>query len=161
MEDDGDTLKAMAISNIINTIAFSNTNYWANVVNQYSIDVFDENSNLYNLVQNYQEELKAIGYDSIYVTIPSYFEIIEIFGCNNSNCKNAPSWLYSSRYWTRTAYSSSTLWIMDTTGTLDGRAPYNLGNTFGLRPIITISKEDLIEKEETTTSEDIAIEDTT
>lgn len=68
-------------------------------------------------------------------------ELIEL-GCssNNKTCSGAPNWVFSTLYWSQTAYtgSNSTVWTVGSRGFFDDR-PFNEG-FYGVRPVITIPK---------------------
>jgi hypothetical protein len=71
-------------------------------------------------------------------------EELEALGCSKSdgNCTNAPEWLYSTSYWTKSKYyyygkeSTGSLWVVTKDGKLQD-AP-NIANYLGIRPVITI-----------------------
>ena len=134
------------------TMNFSESNYWVDSSSKllskygsdYPADVFDSNSNLYEPLESYKTYLKnTLGKTSITAKLMIYEDLISL-GCSTSNysCELAPSWVYSTIYWTASAYGSSRVWIL----TSDG----NFSNTYtdctgglGLRPVITISKSEL------------------
>lgn len=50
-----------------------------------------------------------------------------------------PSFIYSTSYWTRTSYNTSSLWIVITIGSLGTYGYQNPSG--GVRPVITISSD--------------------
>ena len=134
---------------IIGTIPFSSSEYWENsdgsINSKYSSgNLFDNNSNLYTPLENYKTYLtNTLGKSSATLKIITVDDLLSL-GCDRSThiCTNAPSWVYSTSYWTQTkgTYSTSLLpvgfWgvITDTS--------YN-SNYMGLRPVITIKKSQL------------------
>ena len=134
---------------IIGTIPFSSREYWENsdgsINSKYSSgNLFDNNSNLYTPLENYKTYLtNTLGKSSVTLKIITVDDLLSL-GCDRSThiCTNAPSWVYSTSYWTQTkgTYSTSLLpvgfWgvITDTS--------YN-SNYMGLRPVITIKKSQL------------------
>ena len=167
IKDNGTTVDALA-KQIVNTetnrqdenayyLAFSEDinkgkGYWTDSEGKllskygtsYPANVYDSNSNLYTPTQNYKTYLKnTLGKTSVDARLIIYEELISL-GCtkNGWTCKPAPSWVYSTRYWTASAGNDSYV-----------RGVYSNGNTgadyfddsrcFGLRPVITISKSEL------------------
>lgn len=131
---------------------FSSTNYWHDSVNNslkieygsnYPAFVYDSNSTLYSRVKNYENKLNTT-YPSISVTIPNY-EVMETLGCNaeSKTCKDAPSWVYSVRYWTGVAASDlNTIYAVPSQGSKN-YSTLHRGVSAGIRPVITISKNEI------------------
>ena len=66
-------------------------------------------------------------------------EELKSLGCAGSSCDLAPSWVYSTSYWTGSSSSSgivSAVFSYNYFGNLDYSDSYN----FGVRPVIAISK---------------------
>ena len=110
----------------------------------YPANVFDSNSNLYKPLENYKTYLKnTLGKTSIEAKLMTYEDLISL-GCteNDDSCKSAPSWVYSTNYWTASAYDNNNVWHVlsydDFTGSY-----FDLPGILGLRPVITISKSEL------------------
>ncbi len=166
IKDNGTTVDALAKQNVntetsrqdanANTLAFAELinrrGYWTdsekNLLSKYGTsypaNVFDSNSNLYEPVQNYKTYLKnTLGKTSIDVRLITYEELTGL-GCSKSDysCKSAPSWVYSTYYWTASANGSSTVWTVNSFGTFGGRY-FDDSGSYGLRPVITISKSDI------------------
>ena len=155
MKDNGTTVDALAKQNVntetnrqaakANTLAFSETDYW-NDPNKYetknAANVFDSNSLLYAPVQNYKTYLKnTLGKTSIDVRLITYEELTSL-GCNmnEATCESAPSWVYSTRYWTASTYTNNKMWVVFS----NGYCNYGMFNSFNyLRPVITISKSEI------------------
>ena len=141
------------------TIAFAeikneNYGYWTdntsshNLLSKYGTsypaNVFDSNSLLYEPVQNYKTYLKnTLGKTSIDARLITYEELTSL-GCNVSEetCKSAPTWVYSSNYWTASAGSYSTVWYVASFDYFD-RNFFSQIVIAGLRPVITIKKSEL------------------
>ena len=110
----------------------------------YPANVFDSNSNLYKPLENYKTYLRnTLGKTSIEAKLMTYEELTDL-GCNGdtSYCTSAPSWVYSTNYWTASASDNGSVWHVlsyddFSIGYLD------MTGIFGLRPVITISKSDL------------------
>ena len=71
-------------------------------------------------------------------------EEIEGLGCSGTGCSKAPSWVYTTSYWTGTAYSYSSIYriFSDNYYTEIGCSNSSIN---GVRPVIVISKDDIIE----------------
>ena len=65
----------------------------------------------------------------------------EDIGCDSSNhtCNDAPSWIYSTTYWTGSAFVDNSVWFVYGNGTFHDRN-YHFGDGNGVRPVIIISK---------------------
>ena len=138
-------------------IAFSESCYWEDdnkhkPLSQYGTDyptnVFDSNSLLYEPVQNYKNYLKnTLGKTSVDARLITYEELISL-GCDDNggsetNCKSAPSWVYSNViYWTAIASNDYRIWSVVPSADISICGYDNAGAT-GLRPVITISKSDI------------------
>ena len=82
--------KPMIGKNSEEAISFSDTAYWldaqANLLNKYSNGwVYDENSNLYSYIEDYETKLKSLGVSSAYATVPSLYQVQQI-GCSDYSC---------------------------------------------------------------------------
>ena len=110
----------------------------------YPANVFDSNSLLYAPTQNYNNYLKnTLGKTSIDARLITYEELIGL-GCGKNviTCKSAPSWVYSTDYWSASANDSSYVKHVSSRGTFDGDN-FGYSDGFGLRPVITIPKSDI------------------
>ena len=110
----------------------------------YPTNVFDSNSNLYKPLENYKTYLKnTLGKTSIEAKLMAYEDLISL-GCteNDRDCTSAPSWVYSTNYWTASASNNRYVLSVPSTGYVgDGYCDHPGG--YGLRPVITISKSEL------------------
>ena len=164
IKDNGTTVDALAKQNVstesnrqdsnANTLAFVENGlygYWTdNTANHnllskygtsYPANVFDSNSNLYKPLENYKTYLKnTLGKTSIDARLITYEELISL-GCSGSSCKSAPSWVYSTWYWTASADNHYHVWSVNSYGGFDIRS-FDYSNC-GLRPVIIISKSDI------------------
>ena len=167
IKDNGTTVDAFAKQNVntesnrqdenANTLAFTerkngNYGYWSdsnkNLLSKYGTsypaNVFDSNSLLYEPVQNYKTYLKnTLGKTSIDVRLITYEELISL-GCNKNTyrCTSAPSWVYSTSYWTASANSHTYVRFVGSSDYF-ASAPFDNSGNYGLRPVITISKSDI------------------
>ena len=167
IKDNGTTVDALAKQNVntetnrqdknANDLAFAenlneNYGYWTdsegNLLSKYGTkcpaNVFDSNSLLYAPLENYKTYLKnTLGKTSIDARLITYEELTSL-GCdsNKYSCKSAPSWVYSTGYWTASADDNDSVLHVNSDGFF---ANDFLDNSvyYGLRPVITISKSDI------------------
>ena len=122
----------------------SNHNLLSKYGNSYPVNVFDSNSNLYKPLENYKTYLKnTLGKTSIEAKLMTYEDLISL-GCNKDNfaSTSAPSWIYSTNYWSESAYDDSDVWSVYSNGYFAGGG-FSSSGFFGLRPVITIKKSEL------------------
>ena len=124
------------------TTAFASSAYWSKTAT-YPADVFNSNSSLYIPVLNYQNYIKTLGVipiDSRLIT----FEELKSLGCdiNNKTCTTSSyPFLYSTSYWTGSAYSSSYIYRIKSDGIYSNSGfLYSDNWGYGVRPVITIYK---------------------
>ena len=97
-------------------------------------------------VNNYKTILEAdYGVDVVEARLITKDELTsDDIGCNvdNHTCSNAPSFIYSTYYWTGTAYYSEFVWVVEGSD-LSYSDYYDDGMDvgFGVRPVIVISKD--------------------
>ena len=121
------------------TTKFSNTNYWSSTVSSYPAYVYDSNSILYSYVENYKTYLSTLGVTPTEARLITYEELTSL-GCSGSSCKNAPSWVYATSYWSGSAYSTKSIWRLRSDGRFN-LAECSNDDNFGCRPVITISRD--------------------
>ena len=161
IKDNGTTVDALAKQNVntetnrqdanANKLAFaewinghgywsdSNRNLLSKYGTSYPANVFDSNSLLYEPLENYKAYLKnTLGKTSVDARLITYEELISL-GCTGT-CDSAPSFVYSTWYWTSDADNSGAVWGVNETGLLVRSRSYS---TRGLRPVITISKSEI------------------
>ena len=117
---------------------------------RYPANVFDSNSTLYEPVQSYKTYLKnTLGKTSVNARLITYEELISL-GCSRReySCESAPSWVFSVAYWTASATHDDYVHTVASSGVFVGRyfdtnffSPYS--ETYGLRPVITINKNEI------------------
>ena len=121
------------------TIAFSSTPYWGEVTR--GTYVYDSNSIVFNYVENYKSYLESYGVEIEEARLIK-MEELESLGCSGSiglGCSSDISWIYSTSYWTASAYDSSSLWSVNTNVSFD-EDPYSYECGSGIRPVIKILK---------------------
>ena len=163
IKDNGDTVVLFADYNLgtdykqsttANNVKFSDTKGWEYTPGPKEIDIETWSTNLKTYVNNYVDYLKtqvsATSSDTLTGNLITVTELIEL-GCTmnadysydgSETCENSAnaSWIVNGRsYWTRSAVTntSSLVW----TGSPSGRLyDSNYGYSYGVRPVITISK---------------------
>ena len=121
----------------------SNHNLLSKYGTNYPVNVFDSNSLLYEPLNNYKTYLKnTLGKSSIITKLMTYDDLISL-GCEERNCASAPSWIYSTNYWTSTANWSDHIIQVSLDNAVDSPPEMDFPYSYGLRPVITISKSDI------------------
>ena len=122
------------------TTKFSNTNYWSSTVSSYPTYVYDSNSTLYSYVENYKTYLSTLGVTPTEARLITKEEL-EGLGCivSSGSCSGAPSWVYSTTYWSGSAFSSYGVWYVGSNGDFFN-FNFSYDNYLGCRPVITISR---------------------
>ena len=117
--------------------------FWAGKVTEFPAYVYGEESPTYEYVNDYKGYLEEQGVNNIKEAILISYEQANNIKDNYSN----PSWLYTSNYWTGTAYSSS-----DAAGNGWGAAYYVTSSGMsgnmatyptGVRPVIVIDADEI------------------
>ena len=123
----------------IGTTGFSASSYWKNKVTNYPAYIYDYNSIPYNHIIDYRVYLNNNGLRTNDVRLISHDEL-EGLGCSMAykTCENAPSWVYSTSYWTGSANDSNYIWRVDT-GAYYACNSYNNYFDVGVRPVIEIA----------------------
>ena len=135
-DDEEVTLDKIAVG----TIPFSSSQYWSNSTG----NIFNSNSSLYIPLENYRTYLtNTLGKTSATLKIITLDDLVSL-GCDKSTyvCTNAPSWVYSTTYWTQSRGSNSTSLLSIVFWGVITDTSYN-SNYMGLRPVITIKKSEL------------------
>ncbi len=134
---------------------FSSTRYWdkGNATEEY---VYNDKSNLYEPVENYVKYLN----DNFNLNATGMIisrEQLNKLGCSKKDvigevCSSAPSWVFSTSYWTGSPWGSNSLTYVQSNKISSNKMihyfdwdGYNLNNCFGVRPVITIPSEKLSE----------------
>ena len=112
----------------IGTTAFSNTNstYSGSIVEGY--------------VNSYKTYLTNMGVDISSARLITKAEL-EKLGCNedDNSCSDAPSWVYSTSYWSGSAYDTDDVWSVYSNAYF-GSIDYGYDTGVGVRPVIEISE---------------------
>ena len=129
-------------------VTFSSTNYWSSETT-YPVDVYDERNDIIKpIVDNYVSYLNESLLEDATGSLLTYNQAKNL-GCNDStySCSSAPSWVYSTSYWTGSARDASYVWnvvsyVNFDYGAFDGD-DYDSPNGYGVRPVITISTSEI------------------
>ena len=125
------------------TVAFSSTNYWSSETT-YPADVYNDSNDIVKpIVEEYVSYLntKLTGATGSLLTY-SQAENLDCSGGNQS-CSDAPEWVYSTNYWTASAYGIRSVWLVHSRGTFHHGVSYDTDYSFGVRPVITISTSEI------------------
>ena len=123
------------------TVDFASTNYWRDAPSFAYI--YDSNSLLYNYVENYKTYLESQGVKIEEARIIK-LEDLEVLGCDywdSSTCIDAPSWVYSTSYWTGIAVDDENIDGVWNNGLIEVTSAYDLADDLGVRPVIVIDRE--------------------
>ena len=136
-----------------NGIGFSEINYWTS---DYPKDadawyVYDENSNLYEYLVEYKNELDQLGLDIIDVKLMSKSQADVFSGCypdpkSHYICDSAKSWLVSTSYWLGGSIENLTGVYTISSNNLYRYTSYR-STSYGIRPVVVISQQNIIKKE--------------
>ena len=123
-------------------VAFSSTVYWSNSVSNYPAYIYNESSILYSYVENYRVYLESQGVEIEEARLIKTEEL-ETLGCSedDSSCLGAPEWVYETSYWSGMATNAYYVcYVSSDTGSFFKFGDYR-ASLFGVRPVITISKD--------------------
>ena len=127
-------------------VAFSNSPYWysgglkAEYGLGFPVDVYDSNSYLYNYVENYKMYLDNLGVTPIEARLISNDELVEL-KCSENDIV-CFSWLYATTYWSGSAFSrNQVVGVASGVGVVTTNNQFNSLGLYGVRPVITISKD--------------------
>jgi hypothetical protein len=127
-------------------VPFSSKNYWfANGVKEeygetYPAFVYDDNSSIKKYVDDYMYYFKDLHLTVREARLITYEELVAL-GCsmNDSDCTQAPSWVYSTSYWTGSVHHIDYMWIVNTLNSFNfNGVTYGSGSILGVRPVIVI-----------------------
>ena len=132
-------------------VAYSQTNYWysgglkSEYGTSYPAYVYDSKSNIKTYVDNYANYLESLGLTITEARLIKQEELVEL-GCSaeDRKCTDAPSWVYSSTYWTGSASGTSELAIWDviSNGNFHSDTHAN-SEEIGVRPVIVIPSSEI------------------
>ena len=146
----------------IGTTDFSDDAYWANSHSlettlqekygtTYPSYIYDESSRIKEMLDNYVNYLSQNG--KVVTARLIKQEELNGLGCNpyEFSCSNAPTWVYSTSYWTGSVVSPSFINYVNTSGRF-GADSYMQKKRYGVRPVILleIEKEEQEKKDEDT-----------
>ena len=123
---------------MIGITTFSNDITW-NGINGKLHPTYNEQSSLYKYIEDYSTYIKELYVDVIEMRIIN-IEDYEKMGCITASCTTAPSWFYSTSYWTGVGHFMQYPYnIVVSSANKTEVTRYNK-NGYGVRPVIVISK---------------------
>ena len=124
---------------IIGVIPFSSNAYWSSITSTYPAYVYNENSYLYEYVENYKSHLEGLGVEINEARLITLEELEEL-GCvrSSNSCSGSPEWIYSTSYWSGSADSSGYIWYVR--GNNNFYTSIYTTINFGVRPVIIIDR---------------------
>ena len=139
----------------VGTVKFSDESYWLNeetfeMDSKYEKDeysdffyVYNKNSNIYNYVEDYKDYIESLGVDVAEARLITTEDLVKL-GCDmySNSCEDAPSWIYSSSYWTGMIkrYGVAAL-EKDNPSFGDFTISFYSDDCFGVRPVIILNYE--------------------
>ena len=109
----------------------------------YPAYVYDDNSIVYDYVENYETYLKNMKVNSAEGTLISYEQLLSLDCDSYETCTTSDyDWIYYTSYWTGTATDKEYLWRVTSDGTF-GVAYYSYVGIRGIRPVINISVSEI------------------
>ena len=130
-------------------VPFSSTNYWGNsgLKSEYGTGypayVYDDNTTIKTYVDDYAEYLEELGLTIEEARLIKQEELVSL-GCDADahTCSTSEhEWLYTTIYWSGSAYSDITVWGVHCDGFFGIR--YNFDYCVGVRPVIVISSSEI------------------
>jgi len=137
--------------NMYGEVPFSNELYWGAATGY----VYGPQSNLAQYVTAYQTYLTGtVGVNSATATIMSFDQVVDLgCGAEDYSCSGAPSWVYSTSYWLGSVMDGEEASVDPTTGHYNtiylitgggwGSNPHDQAAIFGVRPVVTVSINDI------------------
>lgn len=124
----------------IGGVRFSEINYWSDTVSKYPTYVYNDNSYLYEHVENYRSYLEILGITIQEARLISYEELINL-GCleDSNHCSKAPEWVCITSFLSGSGYNKWDLWRVNSNSSFDS-GHYTDFYHDGVRPVIVISK---------------------
>ena len=121
----------------IGTVAFATEDKHGTNYSDYSGSLIE------TYVNDYEVAIEAMGVNVESATLITKDELVNTFGCNESEytCTgSAYPWIYSTSYWSGSAANTNTVWGVGSYG-IFGNGDYNYVYEAGVRPVIVISKD--------------------
>ena len=132
---DWDNENIVEVFPFIGTTAFSSDSQKGTNYSDYSGSIAE------GYVNSYNSYLVTQGVIPIEARLITKDELINL-GCSEDdwNCSAAPSWVYATSYWSVSAIYSYYVWSVDSRGDFC-YYDYDYDDVFGVRPVITISRD--------------------
>jgi len=127
-------------------IEFGNSFYWVDSNSNlkpeygtsYPVDVYDENSALYQHVEKYEQYLKSQG------AISAEASLVNLEQANRILSMSVPEWAFSTTYWLGFAVDEYAIQYIRSNGSIDNYM-VSFPHEIGLRPVVTISVDEIAE----------------
>ena len=132
---DWDNENEVEIFPFIGTTAFSSASQKGTNYSDYSGSIVE------GYVNSYNSYLITQGVTPIEARLITKDELINL-GCSEDeySCSAAPSWVYATSYWSGSTYVTDIVWHV-ISNTVFGSISYTDDSDFGVRPVITISRD--------------------
>jgi hypothetical protein len=135
----------------IGTTEFSNEDKHGTNYSDYSGSLIE------TYVNDYKVAIEAMGVNVELARLITKDELVNTFGCNESENTCAGSvypWIYATTYWSGSAMDDGLVWYVGSDGFFAG-FDYDNDNGVGVRPVILILKDDIKRKRINFTFDDI------
>lgn len=123
---------------VVGEYPFIGTTAFSDIDSTYSGSIVE------GYVNNYKTYLTNMGVDISSARLITKKEL-EKLGCSSSNysCSSAPSWVYSTSYWSGTANAVNIVWLVSSEASF-GNGNYSSDIDIGVRPVIEISESEIL-----------------
>ena len=121
----------------IGTVAFATEDKHGTNYSDYSGSLIE------TYVNDYEVAIEAMGVNVESARLITKDELVNIFGCNESEHRctgSAYPWIYATTYWSGSASAYNYVWRVGSIGNFDG-IKYAFDDVAGVRPVIVISKD--------------------
>ena len=127
-------------TSMFNSIKFSDSAYWNDNSSSYPAYVYNDNSNLYEYVENYKKYLEGTGIVINEARLLSIEELFNLAVCDDPHCFFKNGIADEVSFWTGSAKDGNQIYYLYDDGEF-GYDNYEIDYDFGIRPVIVISKE--------------------
>ena len=120
----------------IGTVAFATEDKHGTNASDYSGSLIE------TYVNDYEVAIEAMGVNVESARLITYEELVNTFGCSESEntCTgSAYPWIYATTYWSGSAFADYDVWLVNSDGDFD-YSHCDRAYGAGVRPVITISK---------------------
>lgn len=123
---------------VVGKYPFIGTTAFSDIDSTYSGSIVE------GYVNNYKIYLTNMGLDISSARLATKLEL-EKLGCSSStySCISAPSWVYSTSYWSESANGVNVVWLVSSEASF-GNGNYRSDIDIGVRPVIEISESEIL-----------------